>query len=274
MPWRKAHPLVAVLRLSGVIASGGRLGTGLSLATHASAIERAFKIEPAAVALLINSPGGSAAQSHLLFQRIRALAEEKQKPVFAFVEDVAASGGYMLACAADEIFADESSILGSIGVISAGFGFADLIARLGVERRLHTSGERKSALDAFKPESPEDVARLQAIQREVHQSFIDLVKARRGPRLKAGDELFTGEFWAGKQSVALGLADGIGDAKMILEARFGKKVRLISVAPERRLLRRLGLGAGAASPHRLLPSLAEDGLAQIEARSLWSRFGL
>lgn len=273
MPWRKELPRVAVVRLSGVIASGGRFGQGLSLAGASSLLEGAFSIGGIkAVALVLNSPGGSPVQSHLLFKRIRALAAEKKLPVLAFVEDVAASGGYMLACAADEIFADESSILGSIGVVSAGFGFQDLIARFGVERRVHTAGTRKAALDPFRPEDPEEVERLLAIQREVHQGFIALVKARRGARLKGTDDtLFSGEFWAAQQSLALGLIDGIGDLKGVLKERYGEKVRLVPFAQPR---------PGPFSwsrprqPGVAWPAAVEEGLARMEARALWNRFGL
>jgi signal peptide peptidase SppA len=275
MPWRKPVPRIAVLRLSGVIAAGGRLGAGLSIGALAPSLERAFTIDAEAVALVINSPGGSAAQSHLIHKRIRALAKEKQRKVIAFVEDVAASGGYMIACAADEIFADESSILGSIGVISAGFGFTELIAKIGVERRVHAAGEYKSTLDPFRPENPDDIARLKAIQRDIHQEFIALVKGSRGAKLKGGDELFTGEFWAGGRSVELGLADAIGDIKTVTTERYGDKVKLVPVGQPRGLLRRgLGLEAFAQPLDGLFAGLADDGLAQLEARSLWSRFGL
>lgn len=274
MPWRTEAPRVAVVRLSGVIAAVGRLGSGLSIAGISQTLDKAFAIKPAAVALDINSPGGSAAQSHLIFKRIRALAAEKKLPVFAFVEDVAASGGYMIACAADEIFADETSILGSIGVISSSFGFTELIGKLGVERRVYTAGEHKGALDPFRPEVAADVERLKAMQADVHRQFIALVKESRGPKLKGGDELFTGEFWAGKRAVELGLADGIGDMKTVLQARYGPKVKLIPISAERGFLRRqLGLKA-LASIDLLGPNLAEQGLTQLEARSLWSRFGL
>lgn len=274
LPWLKDVPRVAVVRLSGVIASAGRLGSGLSIAGISHTLDKAFAIKPAAVALDINSPGGSAAQSHLIFKRIRTLAAERKLPVFAFVEDVAASGGYMIACAADEIYADENSILGSIGVISAGFGFTELLQKVGVERRVHAAGEYKSTLDPFRPEDPGDIQRLTAIQREVHREFIALVKERRGPKLKAGDELFTGEFWAGARAVELGLADGVGDMKTVLQARYGPKVKLVPIGAERGFLRRqLGL-QGSISFEPPWPNFAEQGLAHLEARSLWSRFGL
>lgn len=274
VPWRKEVPRVAVVRLGGVIASGGRFGQGLSLSGVAGVLEAAFAPpEMKAVALVLNSPGGSPVQSRLVFKRIRALADEKKRPVLAFVEDVAASGGYMLACAADEIFADESSILGSIGVVSAGFGFQDLIARFGIERRVHTAGARKAALDPFKPEDPEEVARLAEIQREVHQSFISLVKERRGARLRGADEtLFSGEFWVAAQALKLGLIDGIGDIKGVLKARYGEKVRLVPFAPPR--LGPVTFGRPRQPGVAGWPAAIDEGLSLLEARALWNRFGL
>lgn len=273
MPWRKDHPVVAAVRLSGVIAAGGRFGSGLSLSGVASTLDAAFA-RPGikAVALLLNSPGGAPAQSHLIFKRIRALSEEKKVPVFAFAEDVAASGGYMIACAADEIFADESSILGSIGVVSASFGFQKLIEKHGIERRVHTAGTHKAMLDPFRPEDSAEVERLLAIQREVHASFIAIVKARRGDKLKGTDEeLFSGEFWAGRQALSRGLIDGLGDAKAILKERFGDKVRLQPFAPSRGMF---GLRPAKGGVSLSLPDAFDEGLGHLEARSLWSRFGL
>ncbi|HEX9328098.1 MAG TPA: S49 family peptidase, partial [Reyranella sp.] len=222
-------PVVPVVRLSGIIASGGLLGSrGLSIESVAPLLKRAFDTRGAkAVALSINSPGGSPVQSALIGQRIRLLAAEKDVKVIAFVEDVAASGGYWLACAADEIIVDPSSIVGSIGVISSSFGFQDLIARFGVERRLHTSGERKSMLDPFRPENPEDVERLHRLQAEIHDGFKDWVRGRRAGKL-SGDEatLFSGEFWTGKRGLELGLVDGLGELRATLQARYGAKVHL------------------------------------------------
>ena len=240
----RGAPTVAVIRLSGVIGSFGPWPGGLSLSGLARTLERAFAMRGlSAVALAINSPGGSPVQSSLIAKRIRALAAEKKLPVFAFAEDVAASGGYWLACAADEIHADESSIVGSIGVISASFGFQDLLQRVGVERRVHTAGARKSMLDPFRPENPEDVARLEAIQRDIHAQFMVHVRERRGVRLKGDDEmLFSGEFWTAPRALELGLIDGIGDLRGVMRARYGDKVRL-RVVGERGswLRRRLGL---------------------------------
>src|SRR6201991_5167187 len=222
---RRDVPVVPVVRLSGTIGAVTPLRPGLSLAAVARTLERAFSVKNAkAVALVINSPGGSPVQSRQIYLRIRQLAEEKKLPVLVFVEDVAASGGYMIACAGDEIFCDPSSILGSIGVVGGSFGFQDLIKRIGIERRLYTAGEHKAMLDPFLPEKPDEVARVKALQREIHAIFIALVKKSRGSRLKGSEDvLFTGEYWAGETSVSLGLADAIGDMRTTLRARYGDK---------------------------------------------------
>ena len=263
-------PVVPVVRLSGVIASGGLLGArGLSIETVAPLLARAFATRGAkAVALVINSPGGSPVQSALIAKRIRLLAGEKNLPVIAFVEDVAASGGYWLACAADEIVADGASIVGSIGVVSAGFGFKDLIAKLGIERRVHTSGENKSMLDPFRDEKPEDVERLKRLQAEIHAGFKAWVRERRGERLRGPDSLlFTGEFWTATRGLELGLVDSLGELRAVLQARYGDKVHLPVVAARRRLLARFGLGSG-------IESIGPMTLAALEERAHWQRFGL
>jgi serine protease SohB len=260
--WR-GRDRVTVLRLEGVIGAAARFGApALTDAGLAPLIEAAFRRgKPKAVALAINSPGGSAAQSSLIAARIRRLAEEKQVPVHAFVEDVAASGGYWLATAADQIHVDANSIVGSIGVISASFGFQELIARHGIERRVHTAGEDKSMLDPFRPERAEDVERLKRLQAQIHDNFIAQVKARRGARL-SGDDLFSGEFWVGQRGIELGLADGIGHLVPVMQALYGEKVRFVTMAPRRPLIRRLGLpGVGEA-------------LEAVEAGALWTRYGL
>lgn len=276
--WRKPRPLVSVVRLSGVIgASSGPLRSGLSLASVAPLLERAFAPKKqAAVALAINSPGGSPVQSALIARRIRDLAAEKKVPVLAFCEDVAASGGYWLALAADEIFADTSSVVGSIGVLSGGFGLHELIARHGIERRLYTAGEKKVLLDPFQPERPDGVEKLTQVMRDIHEAFKATVRERRGARLAADEaELFSGAFWAGEAAVGLGLIDGIGHLRPVLRQRFGEKVRLRVVAEERGLFRRLGFGSqaadGAAALADALPSAV---LAAAEERLLRSRFGL
>jgi signal peptide peptidase SppA len=271
--WLDIAPTIPVVRLQGAIGLATPFRPALTLAGIADVLDRAFAMSSiAGVALVINSPGGSAVQSHLIHRRIRQLAEEKDVPVTAFVEDVAASGGYMLACAADEIFVDPSSIVGSIGVISAGFGFGGLIERLGIERRLHTAGEHKSLLDPFLPEKEDDVRRLQAVQREVHRVFIDLVRERRGGRLAGGGEdLFSGDFWIGLDALQRGLVDGVGDLRAVMRLRHGDKVDLRPIrTPRPPLLRRLaGLattGSGAG--------IGADMLAALEERALWARFGL
>src|ERR1700726_2810646 len=230
---RRGAAVVPVVRLSGLIGAVTPLRPGMSLAGVARTLERAFSMKNAkAVALVINSPGGSPVQSRQIYLRIRQLAAEKKLPVLVFVEDVAASGGYMIACAGDEIFCDPSSILGSIGVVGGTFGFQELIRKIGVERRLYTAGAHKAMLDPFLPENPDDVARVKALQGEIHAIFIDLVKQSRGSRLKGADEvLFTGEYWAGETSVSLGLADAIGDIRSTLRARYGDKVKTPVVAP-------------------------------------------
>ena len=268
-------PVVPVVRLSGTIGMATPLRPGLMLSTTARTLERAFAVRGArAVALLINSPGGSPSQSHLIFRRIRELADEKKLPVYAFVEDVGASGGYMLACAADEIVCDPYSIVGSIGVVGGTFGFVDLMHKLGIERRVYTAGERKVMLDPFQPEKPEDVARIKAIQQDMHANFIALVKARRGTRLTGADEtLFSGEFWTAAKAIDLGLADRIGELRSAMRERFGAKVKLPLIEVERSFLGRRLSGVGFS---RALTGegLADDFISAAEARALWSRYGL
>ena len=261
-----------VVRLSGVIGAGLPFSQSLTLAGVAKTLDKAFAMkDAAAVALLINSPGGAPVQSHLIHKRIRALAQEKNRHVFAFVEDAAASGGYMIACAADEIFADPMSIVGSIGVVSASFGFDKAMARLGVERRVYTAGTRKVTLDPFRPEQPEDVERFDALLRETHTVFADLVRARRGDALEGDDaQLFSGEFWLGGQALELGLVDGLGDIRAVLRARYGEKVEMPLVQTGSSLpWRRSG---GLAS--MFARQGAEGALAAAEERAMWARFGL
>ena len=269
--WSRA-PVVAVLRFEGVIMSRPRRG-GVSLASHATAIERAFRVSNlAAVAVVVNSPGGSAVQSALLCRRIRELAEERHVPVISFAEDVAASGGYWLALAGDEIFSEETSILGSIGVISASFGFTQLIERFGVERRLHTAGERKSLLDPFLPENPADVERLTALQQDIHRAFKEHVQRRRAGKIDTGDEsLFNGDVLTGRMALNRGLVDGIGELRGVMRARYGDNVKLRPFVAERRrwpFWRRLPFTA--REPIATIADLAD----WIEARLLWASFGL
>jgi len=273
--FRHPPPVVAVLRLSGVIGLRGR--RGLSLAGKAGAIERAFKLSGlAAVALAINSPGGSPVQSALIFRRIRQLAEESNVPVLAFAEDVAASGGYWLALAGDEIYAEEASVLGSIGVVSAGFGFSDLLRRVGINRRLYTAGERKALLDPFLAEDPAGVQRLTAIQRDIHGAFKDLVRQRRGARLKGAEsDLFNGDIFTGRSALENGLIDGIGELRQTLRARFGDKVRLRLIEPEkRRFSWNLPFPARADALSASPGDIVADLLATVEERLHWGRFGL
>ncbi len=272
--WRRDGAVVPVVRLQGVIGFSTPLRPGMTLASVSRPLDRAFAVKGAkAVALSINSPGGSPAQSHLICRRIRQLAAEKNLPVIAFIEDVAASGGYMIACAADEIIGDIYSIAGSIGVVGGSFGFHKLIEKIGVERRLYTSGEHKAMLDPFLPEKPDDVERIKAVQREIHQSFIALVKERRAGKLNGEDaELFSGEYWTAERAKSLGLVDSIGDLRGVLRARYGEKVKTPLIAEKKGLLSRFvpsvsrdALGALAGMP--------DEWVSSVEARALWSRYG-
>jgi serine protease SohB len=275
--FRRDRPVVPVLRLTGVIGFSTPLRPGLSMGGLARSLDRLFAVRnAAAVALVINSPGGSPAQSHLIFRRIRDLAQENNRKVIAFVEDAAASGGYMLACAADEIIADPNSIVGSIGVVGGSFGFDKLIAKIGIERRLYTSGEHKAMLDPFLPEDPADVERLKDLQREIHDDFIALVKSRRGAKLSgAEDTLFSGEYWTGRRALGFGLVDAIGDLRSTLRERFGDKVFTPLITAERSLFGRRPFGVGAGA---LLQGpgagLAEDMISALETRAMWARYGL
>ena len=277
--FRRGAALVPVVRLSGVIGAVTPLRQGMTLAGVAKMLERAFAMRNAkAVALLINSPGGSPVQSRQIYLRIRQLAAEKKLPVLVFVEDVAASGGYMIACAGDEIFCDPSSILGSIGVVGGSFGLTELIKKVGVERRLYTAGSHKAMLDPFLPENPDDVARLKTIQREIHAIFIALVRGARGSRLKGADDvLFTGEYWAGETSISLGLADAIGDLRSTLRARYGDKVLTPVIAPSSGilsgLLGRRSPGAGAMSALDGIGGLPDELISALETRAIWAKFG-
>jgi signal peptide peptidase SppA len=271
---------IPVVRLHGTIMAGGsQFQQRLSLAATAGVLEKAFSFKDApAVAISVNSPGGSPVQSRLIYRRIRDLADEKNKAVIVFVEDVAASGGYMIALAGDEIVADPSSIVGSIGVVSSSFGFVEAMKKLGVERRVHTAGNNKSILDPFKPEKKEDVARLKELQFDIHKTFIDMVRLRRGARLIEDPDLFTGLFWTGARGVELGLVDSLGDMRSVLKARYGDKTRLRLVsAPRGFFARRLGSFGTSHDGERVagLAHSAADGLlAAVEERGLWGRYGL
>jgi len=263
----RGRTVIPVVRLHGVIAAEQRQGR-LNIASVAPLLKRAFAYKSAPViAIIVNSPGGSPVQSRLIAKRIRDLADEHGKPVLVFVEDAAASGGYFIAVAGDEIIVDPSSIVGSIGVIMAGFGFVGALEKLGIERRVHTAGNNKSTLDPFLPEKASDIERIKQFELDIHGVFIDVVKQRRGNRLKAADEvLFTGEWWTGMRGVELGLVDAIGDLHETLHSRYGPHLDLKVIEPKRSWfgLPRLGFAAG----------LSGDIAATIEDRSIWARFGL
>ena len=284
--FRNPAPVVAVLRLSGVIGRAGRFQNGIELGGLAQSIEAAFSIKGvAAVALAINSPGGAPAQANLVYARIRAFAAEKEVPVIAFAEDVAASGGYWLACAGDEIYADENSIVGSIGVISASFGFQELLTKIGVERRVHAQGDRKSMLDPFQPENEADLKRLSVIQKDIHANFKRLVHDRRGERLKISDrKLFSGDVWTGREALEAGLIDGLGEIRDVLRQRFGDRVKIKLIGGKTSLLKRLlGRGLPGSEIHAgFVTDVIADAtaswpakvIAAVEERAVWSRFGL
>lgn len=274
-PFRDERTIIPVVRLQGAIGMGGPLRPGMSLATAAVPLEKAFSVKKApAIALVINSPGGSPVQSRLIFKRIRDLAKENGKDVLVFVEDVAASGGYMIAVAGDEIFVDPSSVVGSIGVVAAGFGFTEMIGKIGVERRVYTAGEKKVILDPFQPEVPEDIDYIKGLQQEIHETFIDLVKSRRGDVLTGDPELFSGKFWTGRTAVELGLADAVGDLRSVVKDRYGDKAepKLIS-APRGLFGRKAGQGVGLRAG-RIFDGIGDELIASVEERALWARYGL
>ena len=270
----QSAPVIPVVRLQGMIAAGSGARRGLSMAMMAPLLDKAFAIKNApVVAIVINSPGGSPVQSSLIFQRIRALSKEKNKPVLAFVEDVAASGGYWLACAGDEIFVNPASVIGSIGVVSAGFGFEGAIEKLGVTRRVYTAGKRKVMLDPFQPEHEDDIAHLKSLQKDIHDQFIALVKSCRGTKLQADDDtLFSGAFWTGARAIELGLVDKIGEVRGVLKSRFGEKAEIKLIEPKRSLL---GMSGGANGVSARLAEASIDHLIDIaEEKTARSRFGL
>ncbi|MGE6743416.1 S49 family peptidase [Allorhizobium pseudoryzae] len=275
---RKEGVTIPVVRLHGAIMSGGsQFRPALNLANVAGALEKAFsKKDAPVVAISINSPGGSPVQSRLIYQRIRALAEEKKKRVLVFVEDVAASGGYMIALAGDEILVDPTSIVGSIGVVSGGFGFPELLKKIGVERRVYTAGENKVILDPFQPEKEGDIEYLKTLQLEIHKVFIDMVKLRRGERLADDATIFSGLFWTGVRGVDLGLVDGVGEMREVLKRRFGPQTKLELVGGGRGLFGRRVPGVIFGSDHgQAMAASAASGLAEtLEERALWGRYGL
>ncbi|WP_151244737.1 S49 family peptidase [Bartonella quintana] len=264
---------IPVVRLHGAIMdSNSMLARTLSLGRCASLLDKAFAYKKApAVALIINSPGGSPVQSRLLFKRIRDLAEEKNKKVFVFIEDIAASGGYMIACAGDEIFADPSSIIGSIGVVSASFGFPEFLKKIGIERRVYTAGKNKVTLDPFQPEKKADIEHLKSLQLEVHQTFIDLVKERRATKLSNDSDLFTGMFWSGRKSVELGLIDGLNDIRSVIKERFGSGTKLRLITPPKSLL---GPKTPSGVTANAVYTAVDSVLIAAQERTLWQRYGL
>ncbi len=263
-------PVVAILPLEGVIGSGSRFSSALNLAGIEEKIDQAFDVyNVKAVALAVNSPGGSPVQSELIMRRIQKLSEEKEIPVYAFAEDVAASGGYLISLAAEEIYAHEASIVGSIGVISAGFGFHKAIEKIGVDRRVYAAGDNKSILDPFQPEKDKDVKLLKDMQKEIHEFFKNLVKERRGDKLKGTQKImFSGQFWAGKEAMKLGLVDGIGDIHSVMKDKLGDKTKFKRIKEEKGFIKGL-LGMAATKP-----KISDEILSTLEDRSLWARFGL
>lgn len=264
-------PVVPVVRLQGVISQDLRPGR-LNISSVTPLLDKAFGFKKApAVAIIVNSPGGSPVQSRLIMERIRQLADQNDKKVLVFVEDAAASGGYFIAIAGDEIIADPSSLVGSIGVVMAGFGFVEAIAKLGITRRLYTAGKSKATLDAFQPEKQEDVERIKQLELDIHETFIGSVRARRDRKLTGSDEeLFSGAFWTGKRALDMGLIDALGDIHSTLRSRFGDSVRLRPIAPKRPLLQLPGMGLRQS----LGAGLPAEALAEIEDRAAWSRLGL
>ncbi len=275
--FRTGEITIPVIRLQGIIMAGGsQFRPALNMATVSPLLNKAFADKRApAVAISVNSPGGSPVQARLIFRRIRDLAEEKEKKVFVFVEDLAASGGYMIAIAGDEIIADPSSIVGSIGVVSAGFGFTEMIKKIGVQRRVYTAGKNKATLDPFQAEKKADVDHLKALQEEVHKVFIDMVKERRGDKLADNDDLFSGLFWSGMKGQELGLVDGLGDMRSFLKDKFGEKTKLRLITMPRGLFGRRAAGASAGDWSSRIAAAAASGLVEAaEERALWGRFGL
>ncbi|PIT69881.1 S49 family peptidase [Bartonella tribocorum] len=265
--------VIPVVRLHGAIMDSTTLmARTLSFSKCVNLLDRAFAYKKApAVAILVNSPGGSPVQSRLIFKRIRDLAEEKKKQVLVFIEDIAASGGYMIACAGDEIFADPSSIVGSIGVVSASFGFPELLKKIGVERRVYTAGKNKVTLDPFQPEKKADIDHLKSIQLEVHQTFIDLVQERRAEKLSNDPDIFTGMFWSGKKGVELGLVDGLNDVRSVIKERFGDDTKLRLIMPPKSLLGpKVPSGVAAHAAY----TAVDSALTVLQERALWQRYGL
>ncbi len=263
----KKKKIISHIKLTGIIGNVGKFRQGIEYSGQENIIKKAFSVKKAqAVAVTINSPGGSPVQSHLIYKFIREQAKKHKKKVIVFAEDVAASGGYLIACSGDEIYANSSSIIGSIGVIYSSFGFKDLIQKIGVQRRVYTAGKNKSTLDPFLEEKDEDIKRLKNIQLELHQDFIDVVEESRGAKLnkESGIELFSGEFWSGKKAVELGLIDGIGNAEQILREKFGEKVQIKKFEKTKGWLAKK---LSTSEDH------ADKLISILEERSIWQRYG-
>ena len=279
IPFRKKVPQVAVIKLTGVIAASSSLRKGLNLQGIETHLYDAFSNKrTTAVALVLNSPGGSPVQSDLIQKRVRDLGQEFKKPIYVFCEDVAASGGYWIALAGDEIYANASSIIGSIGVVSAGFGFKEAIGKLGIERRIYSTGPNKGMLDPFEDEDPKHVQRLKNLQEEIFTLFREWVLSQRGSKLKgAHEELFSGAFWTGVKAKELGLIDGLGELREIMQDRFGEDVLFKNYAPKTGILSKLGLGSESVSgisKDFTINSMLPDAMEWIEQRATWGRFGL
>lgn len=272
--FRKQELVIPVVRMHGAIMAGGsQFRPALNLASYGPLLDKAFGMKDApVVAITLNSPGGSPVQSRMIYNRIRQLAEEKNKKVIIFVEDVAASGGYMIALAGDEIIADPTSIVGSIGVVSGGFGFPEMLKKIGVERRVYTAGQNKAILDPFQPEKEGDIEYLKSLQLEIHNVFIDMVKMRRGSKLKDDPAIFSGLFWSGMRGLDLGLIDGLGDMRDVLRRRYGDKVKLQLVSGARNFLGKKLPGVDLQA-HSIAASAA-SGLADVaEEKAMWARYG-
>lgn len=274
-PLAEGKPKVVALRMAGVIADSAMVrSAGISHAKYTKLIDKAFGMPNVkAVALIINSPGGAPAQCSLITAQIRKLAEEKEVPVYAFVEDVAASGGYWLSCAANEIYAQETSIVGSIGVITSGFGLEDFIKRYDIHRRVYTSGKDKSFLDPFKAEKPEDLKRLRELQESMHDAFKHWVKDRRGEKLNGDDNtLMEGAFWTASDALHYGLIDGIGDCRSVMKNRFGDDIKIVDLAPDKKWFSTLPFASGVSQLNK--DDLFATALSYAEERAAWGRFGL
>jgi len=265
---RKNNPTVACVNLQGVIGKDGKFESGLNFNNVAPLLKRAFEMKQIkAVALNINSPGGSPVQSELIYNYVRELSLEKKIPVYTFAQDVAASGGYWLLLSGDEIYAHGASIIGSIGVIFSGFGFVETIKKLGVERRVYAEGKNKAILDPFLPEQNENIEILKDAQRDIFEGFKDLVKSRRGDKLKeAEDKLFTGAFWSGKRSAELGLVDAVCDMRSKMKEKFGPKVEITQITVKKGLIKSFFSEKSA--------NLSESLLNSIEERISFNKFGL